>query len=239
MHRLLTMVYLVGGYLLTIEQVLAFAVRNKFKIPDREASSVCANRWLESQGVPYRLLPATYNGKTHIVLLTRATHRNDETKYKFTPFPERPVDQVVKARMVEWDDRLKDVEYATVADPYNDDDTSAVYLVGGYILTIEQVLAFADRNKFEIPDREATTVCANRWLESQGVPYRLLAATYKGKTHIVLITRATHRNDETKHKFTPFPERPEDQAVKAKMVEWDDRLKDVEYATVADPYNVS
>jgi hypothetical protein len=54
-----------------------------------------------------------------------------------------------------------------------------------------------------------------------------------------LITRATHRNDETKYKFTPFPERPEDQVVKAKMVEWDDRLKDMEYATVADPYNVS
>jgi hypothetical protein len=114
-----------------------------------------------------------------------------------------------------------------------------VYLVGGYILTFEQVLAFVDHNKFKIPNREVTSVCTNWWLESQGVPYRLLPATYKGKTHIVLITRATHRNDETKHKFTPFPERPEDQVVKAKMVEWDDRLKDVEYATVADPYNDS
>ena len=120
MHRLLTMVYLVGGYLLTIEQVLAFAVRNKFKIPDREVTTVCANLWLESQGVPYRLLAATYKGKTYLVLLTRATHRNNETKHKFTPFPERPEDQVVKAKMVEWDDRLKDVKYATVADPYND-----------------------------------------------------------------------------------------------------------------------
>jgi mRNA-degrading endonuclease RelE of RelBE toxin-antitoxin system len=232
------MVYIIGGYILTIEQVTAFADRNKFEIPGFDATTAISNQWLRAQGVPYRLLAAKYEGQTRIVLITRATHRNDETKHKFTPFSERPEDQVVKAKMVEWDDRLKDVKYATVADPYND-TSSTVYLVGGYILTFEQVFAFADRNKFEIPAMEIITVCSNRWLKSQGVPYRLLAASYKGQPRIVLITRATHRNDETKYKFTPFPERPEDQVVKAKMVEWDDRLKDVEYATVADPYNVS
>ena len=127
--------------------------------------------------------------------------------------------------MVEWDDRLKDVKHATIADPYND-SSDIVHLVGGYILTLEQVFAFADRNKFEIPSIDATTYCANEWLESQGVPYRLLPATYKGQPRIVLVTRVTYRNDETKYKFTPFPERPEDRVVKAKMVEWDDRLKD-------------
>ena len=114
-----------------------------------------------------------------------------------------------------------------------------VYLVGGYILTFEQVFAFANRNKYEIPAREATTLTSNRWLKSQGVPYRLLASMYKGQSRVVLVTRASHRSDETKYKFTPFSERPEDQVVKAKMVEWDDRLKDVEYATVPDPYGVS
>ena len=54
-------------------------------------------------------------------LVTRATNKRDETKYKFTPFSERPEDKVVKAKMVEWDDRLKDVKFATVPDPYNDD----------------------------------------------------------------------------------------------------------------------
>ena len=151
------------------------------------------------------------------------------------PFSERPEDQVVKAKMVEWDDRLKDVKHATIADPYND-SSDIVHLVGGYILTLEQVFAFVDRNKFEIPSTDATSFCANEWLESQGVPYRLLPATYKGQPRIVLVTRVTYRNDETKYKFTPFSERPEDRVVKAKMVEWDDRLKDVEYATVADPH---
>jgi hypothetical protein len=229
------MVYLVGGYILTFEQVFAFADRNKFEIPAIETTTLRSNAWLKSQGVPYRLLAATYKGESRIVLVTRATHRNDETKHKFTPFSERPEDQAVKAKMVEWDDRLKDVKHATVADPYND-SSDIVHLVGGYILTVEQVFAFADRNKFKIPFIDATTYCANEWLESQGVPYRLLPATYKTQPRIVLVTRVTYRNDETKYKFTPFSERPEDRVVKAKMVEWDDRLKDVEYATVADPY---
>jgi len=75
-----------------------------------------------------------------------------------------------------------------------------VYLVGGYILTFEQVLAFADRNKFEIPTMDVTTFCSNEWLKSQGVPHRLLAASYKGQPRVVLVTRAAHRNDETKIK---------------------------------------
>jgi hypothetical protein len=114
-----------------------------------------------------------------------------------------------------------------------------VYLVGGYILTFEQVFAFASRNKYEIPTIDVTTFCSNEWLKSQGVSYRLLAASYKGQPRVVLVTRAARRNDETKHEFTPFSERPEDKAVKAKMVGWDDRLKGVEFATVPDPYNVS
>ena len=231
------MVYLVGGYILTFEQVFAFADRNKFEIPTVDVTTVRSNKWLKSQGVPYRLLASMYEGQERVVLITRTAHRNDETKTKFTPFSERPEDQVAKEKMVEWDDRLKSVEYATVADPYG--TSTPVYLVGGYILTFEQVLAFADRNKFEIPCIDATTVCSNRWLKSQGVPYRLLASMYKGQERVVLVTRAAHRHDETKTKFTPFSERSEDQEVKAKMVEWDDRLKEVEYATVPDPYGVS
>ncbi|KIM79886.1 hypothetical protein PILCRDRAFT_823070 [Piloderma croceum F 1598] len=111
-----------------------------------------------------------------------------------------------------------------------------VYLVGGYILTVEQVFAFATRNGFEIPTIDVTTLCSNRWLRSQGVPFRLLAASYKGQPRVVLVTRARHRSDETKDNFTPFLERPEDQVVKDKMVGWDERLKDVEYITVANPY---
>jgi hypothetical protein len=34
-----------------------------------------------------------------------------------------------------------------------------VYLVGGYILTFEQVLAFVDHNKFEEPCIDAITLC--------------------------------------------------------------------------------
>jgi hypothetical protein len=108
-----------------------------------------------------------------------------------------------------------------------------VYFVGGYLLTIEQVFDFAKLEDFEIPSID---VCSNRWLRSQGVPFRLLAASYKGQTRIILVTRAKHRSDETQDNFTPISERPEDQEVKGKMVEWDERLKDVGYATVANPY---
>ena len=57
------------------------------------------------------------------------------------------------------------------------------------------------------------------------MPYRLLVASYKGQPRVVLVIRAAHRNDETKYKFMPFSERPEDQEVNGKMVEWDNRLK--------------
>jgi hypothetical protein len=60
-----------------------------------------------------------------------------------------------------------------------------VYLVGGYILTVEQVFAFATRNGFEIPTIDVTTLCSNRWLRSQGVPFRLLAASYKGQPRVI------------------------------------------------------
>jgi len=111
-----------------------------------------------------------------------------------------------------------------------------VYLVGGYILTYEQVYAFANHNHFEIPSIEGITLCPNRWLRSQGVPFRLLAVSYKGHPHVILVTRARHRSGETKDKFTPYLERPEDQVVKDQMVEWDECLADVEFGTVANPY---
>ena len=111
-----------------------------------------------------------------------------------------------------------------------------VYLVGGYILTYEQVFAFANHKEFDIPTIDVITLCPNRWLRSQGVPFRLLAASYKGQPHVVLVTRAGHRSGETKDNFTPYLERPEDQVVKDKMVGWDERLKDVKYVTVANPY---
>jgi hypothetical protein len=107
-----------------------------------------------------------------------------------------------------------------------------VYLVGGYLLTIQQVLDFAQRNGFEIPSFEASTICSNRWLKSQSVPFRLRATSYEGQPRIVLVTRAKSRSDETKDNFTPFSENLEDQKVKRKMVQWDERLKDVEYVTV-------
>jgi hypothetical protein len=111
-----------------------------------------------------------------------------------------------------------------------------VYLVGGYILTYERVYAFANHNHFEIPGIEGITLCPNRWLRSQGVPFRLLAVSYKGHPHVILVTRARHRSGETKYNFTPYLERPEDKVVKEKMAEWDGRLADVEFGTVANPY---
>ena len=108
-----------------------------------------------------------------------------------------------------------------------------VYLVGGYLLTFQQVLDFGTRNGIEIPILEASTICTNRWLKSQSVPFRLRATSYEGQPRIVLVTRAKSRSDETKDNFTPFSESLEDQKVKRKMVEWDERLKDVEYVTVA------
>jgi hypothetical protein len=111
-----------------------------------------------------------------------------------------------------------------------------VYLVGGYILTYEQVYAFADHNNFEIPGIEGLTLCPNQWLRSQGVPFRLLAVPYKKHGRIMLVTRASHTSGETKENFTPYLERHEDKVVKDKMAEWDGRLGDVQFGTVANPY---
>ena len=55
LHRISTMVYLVGGYILTYEQVYAFADFKHFEIPDI-GMMLCPNRWLRSKGVPFRLL---------------------------------------------------------------------------------------------------------------------------------------------------------------------------------------
>ena len=73
----------------------------------------------------------------------------------------------------------------------------------------------------------ATTFCSNWWLKFQRVPFCLLVASYKGQPRIILVTRAKHRSDET---FTPFSECPEDRVVKGRVMEWDERLKDVGYA---------
>ena len=67
-------------------------------------------------------------------------------------------------------------------------------------------------------------------------PFSLTRCLLQRATARHLVTRARHRSDETKDNFTPFLEHPEDQVVKGKMVGWDERLKDVEYITVANPY---
>jgi hypothetical protein len=111
-----------------------------------------------------------------------------------------------------------------------------VYLVGGYILTYEQVYTFADQNHFKIPGIEGITLCPNRWLRSQAVSFHLLAVSYKGHLHVILVTRARHRSGKTKDNFMPYLEHPEDRVVKDKMAEWDGCLVDAEYGTVANPY---
>jgi hypothetical protein len=108
-----------------------------------------------------------------------------------------------------------------------------VYLLGGYLLTTEQVFDFAKLKDFEIPCTEAITLCSNQWLKCQGVHFRLKAVYYQRQLHILLVTKAKYTgSDETKDNFTPFSERPE---VKGKMVEWDERLRDVEHVTIANP----
>src|ERR1700683_2731253 len=95
------------------------------------------------------------------------------------------------------------------------------------------IYAFTNHNHFEIPLRHNTLSQSVAEI-SQDIPFHLLAVSYKGHPHVILVTRARHRSGETKDNFMSYLERPKDKVMK--MAEQDGCLVDAEFGTVVNPY---
>jgi hypothetical protein len=66
---LLQMVYVVGGYKLTREQVLEWGRPHNLQ-PSEGNTTLCVNRWLKSQGIKTRLLACDYEEKCIFLVVT-------------------------------------------------------------------------------------------------------------------------------------------------------------------------
>jgi len=108
------MVYLVGGYKLTRDQVLEWARPRNLDLPEGNTTLVI-NRYLRSLGITQtRLLACDYDGEgIYLVVTDKKVDRNG-TPHKFEPFQESQRARQVKA-LVEMDG---EVEFVTVSNPY-------------------------------------------------------------------------------------------------------------------------
>jgi len=107
-----------------------------------------------------------------------------------------------------------------------------VYLVGGYILSWEQVVHWGRLKNCEPPNRANATIAINHWLKTNGVKTRLLAVDYKEEPMYLVVTdRKTDVG--TRKLFTPLVESERACGIKEELNE---ELGDVEYVTIADPY---
>jgi len=106
---LLQMVYVVGGYKLTREQVLEWGRPHNLQ-PSEGNTTVCVNRWLKSQGIKTRLLACDYEGKCIFLVVTAR-------KYDGRGIPNE-LEEDDRARGIKKEMKIDDVEFVTVADPY-------------------------------------------------------------------------------------------------------------------------
>ena len=106
---LLQMVYVVGGYKLTREQVLEWGRPHNLQ-PSEGNTTVCVNRWLKSQGIKTRLLACDYEGVCIFLVVTARKYDG-----KGTP---NELEEDDRARGIKEEMKIDGVEYVTVADPY-------------------------------------------------------------------------------------------------------------------------
>ena len=93
-----------------------------------------------------------------------------------------------------------------------------VYAVPGHKLTREQVLKWGRPHKLQ-PSEGNTTVCINSWLKSQGI-----------RTLCIFLVITARKYDGKK---TPNEMEEDD---RARRIEEEMKIDDVEFVTVADPY---
>jgi hypothetical protein len=106
--------YLVGGYKLTEEQVLDWCKPRGLE-PGWPLVSYTVNRHLKKQNIPFRILTCGYEGDTVYLLVTNQKEDPTATPKHYMLFEENDGARKVKERM-----GIPDVEFITVANPYDD-----------------------------------------------------------------------------------------------------------------------
>jgi len=107
------MVYLVGGYKLTHDQVLEWCRPRDIDPPDGN-TTLFVNRWLRSQGIKQtRLLACDYHGETIFLVVTDRKLDGNGTSNNFEAFRESEKACQIKELL-----QVGEVEFVTVANPY-------------------------------------------------------------------------------------------------------------------------
>jgi hypothetical protein len=107
------MVYLVGGYKLTEDQVLEWCRPRNIQPPDGN-TTLFVNRWLRSQGIKNtRLLACDYYGETIFLVVTDRKVDGIGSLDNFEAFRESERACQIKKLL-----QVGDVEFVTVPNPY-------------------------------------------------------------------------------------------------------------------------
>jgi hypothetical protein len=106
------MVYLVGGYKLTRDQVLQWCRPRNLGPPEFNITLV-VNRWLSSQNIPTRLLACDYHEKCIYLVVTNRRVDSKGTPTAFEPFQESERVRNIKNHL-----EMDGVEFVTVPNPY-------------------------------------------------------------------------------------------------------------------------
>jgi len=107
-----------------------------------------------------------------------------------------------------------------------------VYLVGGYILTPDQVLQWSRGHNIDDPTPvNNMTLAVNYYLRERHIPTRLLAVTFREEDLYLVVTARRTDSSATETQFEPFKEDSHALSVKAQI-----NVGDVEFVTVPNPY---
>ena len=107
------MVYLVGGYKLTRDQVLQWCRPRGLDPPDGNVT-LDVNDWLRTHNIAQtRLLSCTYHAETIYLVVTNRRIDRNATRDNFMPFAESE-----NARRIKELVGLGDIEFVTVPNPY-------------------------------------------------------------------------------------------------------------------------
>jgi len=106
-----------------------------------------------------------------------------------------------------------------------------VYLVGGYLLTPDQVLQWCQDHNIQDPTPVSTTLVVNCWLRERSIATRLLAVTFRKEDLYLVVTARRNDGNATATEFEPLKEDDHALLVKRQM-----DVGDIEFVTVPNPY---
>jgi hypothetical protein len=109
--------YLVGGYKLTEEQVRQWCTEKHLEDPEWGQISFIVNSYLREQDLRYRILACDCEEETIFLLVTMSREDPNATEERYGSFKESGPARRVKEQI-----GIPDVQFITVANPYDDDD---------------------------------------------------------------------------------------------------------------------